>query len=82
MTTAGKEARRKRPPPTPWHRATPARPCPVCRLADCLIAGPRNHPTAVVCLHVESLERIGTAGWLHVLDDRGPVSAIFRGLLI
>ena len=44
----------------------------MCHAAGCLYAGPHNSPVAVVCGRVESAERIGAAGYLHVLDDRGP----------
>jgi len=65
-------------PPKPWQRATRRRPCPVCHVAGCLYAGPHNSPVAVVCAGVESPQRIGTAGYLHVLDERGPTWAPWR----
>jgi len=81
MIAVGKDARRKRPPPKPWRRTTRGQRCPVCRHAGCLFAGPHDRPTAVICVHVESREWIGELGWLHVLDDRGPVwSAWFASL--
>ena len=53
--------------PAPW---TPARRCPVCRKAGCLVSNATN-PAAAVCRHTESPQPIGTRGWLHVLRD-GP----------
>lgn len=64
--------------PKPWQRCTAARGCPVCHAAGCLYAGPPADPTAIVCAQVESSERIGTRGWLHVLDDRGPIWSPWR----
>ncbi len=68
----------KRSPPKPWQRATRARPCPVCHSAGCLCAGPHDSPVAVVCARVESPQRIGTAGFVHVLCDAGPTWAPWR----
>jgi len=64
--------------PRPWNRATRRRPCPVCRAVGCLYVGSHDSPVAVVCARVESPQPIGTAGWLHVLNDRGPTWAPWR----
>ena len=54
-------------------RKTPR--CPICGAAGCLVTGPKSAPIAVVCRRVESVKVIGSYGYLHVLDQRGPVFA-------
>ena len=61
--------------PAPWRRITGRRRCPACKGRGCLVTG--DPAVAAVCFHVESGKPIG-AGWLHVLDDRGPTSAPWR----
>lgn len=57
-----------------WQRVSKRRPCPVCGHPDwCLITGPEGAPTAAICPRVESSQRAGEAGYLHVLrPDDGP----------
>jgi len=56
-----------------WQRVTKRRPCPVCGRPDwCMITGPADSPTAVICARTESQKQCGAAGWLHVLRDDGP----------
>jgi len=47
--------------------------CPVCAKAGCLVSGPRSAPVAAVCGRVESPKPVGSLGYVHVLDTRGPV---------
>ena len=62
-----------------WRRVSKREPCPVCGRPDwCLLAGPEGNPTAALCPRVESSNRCGEAGWLHVLRDDGPVWAPWR----
>ena len=63
-------------PPRPWTRTTTQHRCPVCRRAGCLVTG--DPVAAVVCVRVESAKRIGSAGWLHVLDNSGPTWSEWR----
>jgi hypothetical protein len=69
------------PPPRPWRRSTPDEPCPMCRRAGCLITGPHDHPSAVVCRRVKSPKAVGELGYLHVLRDDGPTWAAWRNSL-
>lgn len=52
--------------------------CPVCAEAGCLLTGPTSQPVAVVCKRVESVKMVGMYGWVHVLNDRGPVWTRWR----
>ena len=56
-----------------WHKTTKAAPCPVCgRVGSCVYAGNPSAPDAVLCLNVPS-ERICGRGFLHRMDEHGPV---------
>jgi hypothetical protein len=59
--------------PRPWRYS---RRCPICRRGGCIVAGPSA--VAAVCVHTESKQRIGTIGWLHVLDNGGPLWSSWR----
>ena len=68
-----------RTPPTgtagkpPWHRATKRSPCVVCgRPGPCVYTGDPKTPDAVLCVNKRS-EAICGKGFLHRLDERGPV---------
>ncbi len=55
---------------TDWKRVTRENPCPVCERPDwCLVTGPVDEPTAVICPRTESEHRVGEAGYLHRLRD-------------
>jgi hypothetical protein len=47
--------------------------CPVCHGDACLVTGPKSAPVAVVCRRTTSPKQVANLGWLHVLDQRGPV---------
>ena len=62
-----------------WQKVTKRRPCPVCGRPDwCMFVGPEDSPTAVICPRVESPNRCGEGGWLHVLRNDGPTWAPWR----
>jgi len=47
----------------PWQRVSPRRPCPICgRASWCMVAGPDDSPTAVICPRTPSDKRAGEAG--------------------
>lgn len=55
-----------------WNRVNRRRPCPVCGRPDwCLYKGPESAPVVAICARVESNNRRGDAGWLHLLGNDG-----------
>jgi len=53
-----------------WRRVSRGEPCPICQRPDwCLVVGPEGSPEAVICPRVESQQRAGEGGWLHILRD-------------
>jgi hypothetical protein len=56
-----------------YTRVSRRRPCPVCERGDWCLASRDNEidPSRVICARVESRQRFGSAGWLHVLRDDG-----------
>ena len=68
-----------RTPPTgtagkpPWRRTTKRSPCVVCgRVGSCVYTGDPKTPDAVLCVNKRS-EAICGRGFLHRLDEHGPV---------
>ncbi len=48
-------------------------PCSVCGHADGCLVADEDGMLAVICRNTESRRRCGSAGWLHLLVDKGPV---------
>lgn len=51
-----------------WHRVTKDNLCPICQHEDwCLI---NDNGSAAICPRTKSDRKIGSAGWLHILDAK------------